>query len=224
MAFRRYGGLNYSAKNNIISNKYTTTDNLTIASNQDCLCSQSICVCGNSQCCKVITTGDLIATGNVTAYGGLIPAYSSGWVGPRGSNTWPNAPLKLTNQNYGPGSYSYVGENVGGGGGYYALLPTIPSNLPLNGIVGLVPTSLSRIIRIFCYFSNPYPNIDNNNANIYEVTLGGTAYNNVSGTGVNGQPIMQTFYPADNINNILILNLNGAFLVGTSAQFLVQIY
>ena len=30
MAFRQYGGINYASKNNIISNNYTTTDNLTV--------------------------------------------------------------------------------------------------------------------------------------------------------------------------------------------------
>ena len=30
MSFRKYGGINYSARNNIIKNKYTTTNNLIV--------------------------------------------------------------------------------------------------------------------------------------------------------------------------------------------------
>lgn len=71
MAFRQYGGLNYNAKNNIITNTCTTTTNLTLA-NED----------GTAN----VINGNLYVNGNITAGksiilsgAGLTPRYSSGW-------------------------------------------------------------------------------------------------------------------------------------------------
>jgi hypothetical protein len=58
MAFRQYGGLNYASKNNIVSNNYSSTDNLTVNGNN---------------------SGNANISGQLTANGGMLPRYVSGF-------------------------------------------------------------------------------------------------------------------------------------------------
>ena len=93
MAFRRYGGLNYAARSNIISNKYTTTDNLTVkcatnTGDTGCGGSDNINIYGNVTVDNIYSgTSGSGATGSTGATGPQGPTGPQGAQGATGSGS-----------------------------------------------------------------------------------------------------------------------------------------
>ena len=136
MAFRQYGGLNYAPKNNIVSNNYSNTDNLTVNGNN---------------------TGNTNVSGQLTVNGGLQPRYISGFFNVSTNNNYDintnltfnnntipmykilfcvNDPIKNPNDNI----YDITGQ---GFNSYYIYF-NVPSQIVIitNGNVAYLPPNM----------------------------------------------------------------------------------